>query len=78
MTVRELKEILENCPEDFIIVLSSDAEGNSYSKLESCNIDEYNFDDDHICLKVLTKELISLGYTEDDLGSGTPCVVLWP
>jgi len=41
MTVRELKEKLKNENDDYDIILSSDAEGNSYSPLASVDFIYY-------------------------------------
>lgn len=31
LTVKRLKKLLENQPDDFLVILSSDAEGNGYA-----------------------------------------------
>jgi len=35
MTVKELKEKLKNYPDDMLIIMQKDAEGNGYSPLDS-------------------------------------------
>jgi len=41
LTVKELKEILEATPDHYLIVLSSDSEGNNYSPAYSTAICSY-------------------------------------
>ena len=78
LTASELIEILKSVPPNTPIVLSSDAEGNSYRKSSAVSTD-YNFDDDDdvIGLRELTDEDRESGYTEEDImSSGVPVVVL--
>jgi hypothetical protein len=44
MTVKQLREILKHSSDDAEVVLSSDAEGNSYSPLHSCERGDYTPD----------------------------------
>lgn len=39
MNVRELKDALDNLPDDMIVVLAKDAEGNGFSPLWSASTD---------------------------------------
>ena len=88
MTVGELKEVLNDCPDDTIIVMSSDGEGNSYSPLAGYNTDYMYVPDStwsgEIKLKELTPELEAQGYGEDDTYNAdydedaVPALVLWP
>lgn len=41
MNVGELKALLENLPDEMMIVMSSDSEGNNYSPLDFAYEDEY-------------------------------------
>ena len=34
MTVKELKKLIENLPDDMLIILQKDSEGNNYSPLQ--------------------------------------------
>lgn len=85
MTVGELKKELEGVPEDTIVVMSRDGEGNSYSPLYDVN-DNYNYLPDstysgEIGLRELTEDDISMGYDEEDLmddEDAIPALVLWP
>ena len=83
MKVSELIEELKQLPQDHIVILSSDAEGNSYSKLESNGVCyenmKYHEKDSEISLAKLDQESIDPGYDEDDVREGgEPCVVLYP
>jgi len=87
VTVKELKELLENEDDDAIIVLSSDEEGNSFSPLhESYGVDNFlpNGNYGELYPRELTKDLIEKGYTKEDLGSKEDrkkmfkCVTLYP
>jgi hypothetical protein len=67
MTVKELKKLLRNVPDDAIVVMSQDSEGNDYSPL--ANVE-----------KLYYKEETSwrgevFGTKEKDT---VPAVVLWP
>ena len=82
MTVKELKELLEQCNDDDVVVVSSDEEGNSYRKLSTVSADLYACEGSYnveIGLRKLTPSLEEEGYSEEDvLEGGSPCVVLWP
>ncbi len=80
MNVKELKVILENLPDDLLVVCAKDGEGNGFNEL-------YSVDTNMVCsgeyeLEVhcaeLTPELEEDGYTEEDIKKGNPCIVLWP
>jgi hypothetical protein len=44
MTVKQLKEVLAGLPDDMLIVISKDAEGNDYSPLSNLTTGEYTPD----------------------------------
>lgn len=78
MTVAQLIKKLQKFDQDRIVVMSSDPEGNGYSKLRDINGD-YNYNDGEIGLEELTKEYEDAGYGEEDImEGGTPCVIFWP
>jgi hypothetical protein len=65
------------------VVLSSDAEGNSFGPLESILKDNcvYAKDDGYdgeIGYKQLTSTLKKAGITEDEIFPGQDCIVLYP
>lgn len=94
MKVKDLIKVLKELPEDAIVVLSSDEEGNSYSPLASYNTNYMYIPDSdwsgEIKIKELTPELIKHGYTEEEVygyteydddepdTNGIPALVLWP
>lgn len=70
MKVKELIEILKSCDEDALVILSSDAEGNSYS--EASDIGSYYFDEENT-------EIFDLkDYEEEALQEMKKCVTIWP
>lgn len=70
MKVKELIEILKSCDEDALVILSSDAEGNSYS--EESDIGSYYFDEENT-------EIFDLkDYEEEALQEMKKCVTIWP
>ncbi len=86
MTVGQLKKILADVPDNLLVILQKDAEGNGYGPLsgvESTNsvFAEGEYGDEEVYFKKLTGALKSQGYTEEDIYQGTDgidCVVLWP
>ena len=78
MTVGELKSALANIDDKRIVVISRDAEGNSYVRMSEIETD-MKLDDGEPKYEALTEELESQGFGSDDVAvGGTPCVVLWP
>ena len=70
MNVKELRDRLAELPDDTLVVLSSDEEGNSYSTVRAV-IENNVFMDEgygrgYILLKELTDDLRRQGYTEED------------
>jgi hypothetical protein len=80
MTVRELIKILSEADPEKLVVVSRDAEGNGYCPLGNVSVENDVFDEDEgeIYLEELTPELVSEGYTDEDVGEGRRCAVLWP
>ena len=78
MTVEELIAELERLPEDLLVVLSADEEGNYFRPLAGIDANS-TYRDGECSLAALTPELEAQGYTDEDVDEdGTPCVVLWP
>lgn len=83
-TVKDLKKAIEDLPDDMLVVLQSDAEGNSYSI--AAGVDAENIGVIGDCwydlsqkYRQLTPEMCKNGYTEEDVDStATPCIILWP
>ncbi len=70
MKVKDLIKILQTHDQESLVVLSSDAEGNSYS--EARNIESYYFDEDNSEIRELEDD------EDEDLFFLKKCVVIWP
>lgn len=84
MKVKQLRELLAQCNDDDVIIMSSDSEGNSYHPLseEGVSVGVYAWDGEYegdIGIRKLTPELEEAGYSEEDvMEDGISCIVLWP
>lgn len=81
MRVKDLIRRLELADPDDIVILSGDQEGNYFNPLGTVSALEFNAEPPHyteIGLRKLTRADIRLGWSEDDVMDGPPCVVLWP
>lgn len=78
VTVKQLVEKLQGYPEDAVVVLSSDSEGNSFHQLSDVSSGSFDQEDDQFGLSELTPDLKEEGYSEDDLVDGLSAVCLWP
>ena len=65
MNVKELKDLLEGFPEDYIVVIAEDAEGNGFKELEA-------YSEGH-CERINS---YSLEFTSGDEQPNALC--LWP
>lgn len=83
MTVQELiDQLLLVEDKSRLVIMQSDGEGNRMSPLSDFS-DNAVYDDDNtwggeVGLQTLTTDLVGRGYTKADLGSGVPCLVLYP
>jgi hypothetical protein len=82
MKVRELIAILYKCEQDDLVVVT-DHEGTNFEILSG--ISEGNFEaysPGYYCgdvkMRELTEEDMSKGYTEEEVGHGEDCIVIWP
>lgn len=77
MTVKELIKVLKGVDGERIVILSSDAEGNSFSPMYN---EGYcmSFKDGEVGLEKLTPGDIKSGFTEEDILKGEPAFVLYP
>lgn len=76
-TVKKLITALQKHDPKRIIVLSRDAEGNGYDTL--FNVSTGSYLEGEVGLELLTPELESFGYAEEDvLDDGEPCLILSP
>ena len=78
MTVKELIKELKKLDQNRLVVISSDEEGNSFNEFYSLSTASYDKEAKEIGLEELTDEDIAVGYEEEDVKEGVPCVVLWP
>lgn len=81
MTVRELIEKLSTVDQDRIVVMASDAEGNSYSPLADLWAGSYLAESTwsgSVGLESLTDADRERGYTDEDVVSGSPAIILSP
>jgi hypothetical protein len=70
MTVGELKKLLQNVPDERMVILSGDSEGNKFSPLY-----EVSAEDD---LRYAADNSWSGELIGEDEGEGTPAIALWP
>lgn len=84
MNVGELKALLEGFPEEFLVVMSSDSEGNGHSPLADLGEMRYLADTTWSGETWNTHEWIAAhadqGYTDEDEApeEAEPAVCLWP
>ena len=71
MKVGKLKEILKDIPDDHLVVLSKDGEGNDFSPLDSYGLEMYEAE------STWSGTLVDADETEED-DYEENCVVLWP
>lgn len=74
MTVKKLKDLLSECDEDTEILISSDGEGNNFSKL--CDIGSYYYVNYRYGYTIYNdeNEVKEDGYENE----AKPCLVFWP
>lgn len=81
MTVKKLKEILSTIPDNYQIVLSRDAEGNSYSSLED-EVSECEYIPDTVWAgyikMVWLPETEVRGFTQEECTENPNAICLWP
>lgn len=79
MTVAELIDELTKFPPDMVVIMQTDSEGNGYSKLEGVDGRNLVFTaNKEVKYKELTPSMRRAKYTEEDLGVGEDCAVLYP
>lgn len=86
MTVKDLKKHLEACDDEDLVVMSKDAEGNSYSPLAGIGEQMYVAESTWngvVYEKELTPEMQEQGFSEEDIrkegeDGAVKCVTLWP
>lgn len=83
MTVKELREALANLPDDALVILQKDVEGNGCSPCDGVDAENVAYRAENtwsgeIGPIKLTPDLQKQGYGSEDLVEGVPCVVLIP
>lgn len=83
MTVKELITKLEKLNGDLPVIMQKDDAGMDFSPLAGADSENVGYKakntySGHVKYLKLTPELKSRGYTQEDTGNGTPCVVLYP
>jgi hypothetical protein len=81
MTVAELIALLQDMPQDALVVQSSDAEGNNFSPTAEAGLGRYAAETTwrgDFGLYELTPEDEAKGYTDEDVPDGPPAVCIWP
>jgi hypothetical protein len=79
MKIKELIANLQKLDPNCDVVLSSDNEGNSYRLLSTISDNSTYTRDAHIIevgLGKLTPSLQKMGYTQEDVLDGKPCIIL--
>lgn len=79
MNVKELRKILKHYPDDMLVILSRDEEGNGFSQLYDVAEGMYMIGDWER-VYVLDKDIGTRGYTEEDRApeGAVQVIVLWP
>ena len=82
MTVAELITELQKVDPNRIVILQKDAEGNGHKLLEGVDdnavYEAINSWRGEVKYQTLTDEMRKQGYSDDDVGEGKPCLVLYP
>lgn len=80
MKVQDLRTALEGVPDDTVVVVSRDAEGNGFSPLHDAEVGmKYDKANGEIGFGELTPSQMEDGFTDEDLmDDGQDAVVLWP
>jgi hypothetical protein len=78
MKVRELIAELYKCNLDDLVVVSRDDRATPLDGISEELYEAWSRWAGEVGIKELTPDLREQGYTEEDLGHGEDCVVLWP
>lgn len=82
MTVAELILKMQKVDPSRIVVLQEDSEGNGYKLLEGVDdnavYEAINSWSGEVKCQTLTTEMRKRGYSDEDVGTGQPCLVLYP
>lgn len=81
LTVAALIKALQSADPNLIVILSRDEEGNGYLPLYESGVSLTNHvytQDGEIKIAALTPSLRKQRYTQEDVGKGIPCIILYP
>lgn len=78
MNIGELIKILQDYDPDRIVVLQKDSEGNGHSPLRTFYEAAYSAQTGEVGLEELTEDFKDEGYTQADVVSGVPALILIP
>lgn len=78
MTVGELKELLSDLPEDHVVVLQRDAEGNGYSPMAGAEAAKYQPANNCRGEVPCQSDIEGGEYEAEDVAKMLDCVVIWP
>lgn len=78
MTVKQMIEVLQQLPQEYEVLLSTDAEGNRYAKFAECGggkiIDARHAYD----VEAIASEDWDNEYSAENVYPGDDAVILWP
>lgn len=86
-TVGELINLLQRFPDDAVVIMSEDPDGNRFSILSEISEGVWEPDPNYLTdgelwvARELTPELSAQGYSNEDVYDGDDakdCIVLWP
>lgn len=85
MNVKELRQLLEDVPDDMLVIVQKDGEGNGYSPLDSVYTENNSYVSEssyggEVKLTKLTSYMKDCGFTKQDVApkDAEPCIVLIP
>jgi len=78
MTVAELIDALKDLPQEALVILARDSEGNGFQLIDDIGTGRWESEDESFLLGELTDEARAAGYTEEDVGKGPVAICLWP
>ena len=77
MTVKELRDALSNLPDDALVVLSQDSEGNRFGPLDEVLAGKYDFESEWAG-KFFENEVLNDPIFEQPSPDAVSAVCLWP
>lgn len=78
MTVKQLKKLIDKLPDNMLVVVSSDSEGNRYSEAYSGEIHPFNKKENELYDEEYEKECLEEGELYKKPKSVADAFILWP